>query len=321
MEQLEGFKGSARGGVLEGVDGTIVEKGAVVEWKRKAETFGEEVGRKEEVIAGLVKQKGDLELEVEELKAELALTRAKMQRAGVTDIGERKATASTTRATASTPSDTVVHLTGHHEISTTCLSGPPLTGSMTSGSTATLTLDPAAPEFAPHRAPSSFPSSVPPPVPLDVPLATPVTAPLPPIPLLSGESLQAGETFGDWQEQFESVARLSAWSDHCKLVHLTSRLRGKTHAFYRACTLAQRSDYQSLCEELKKRFTPVQLMAVRSSSMTGGRAHKCQWTTLLKTCGGSIPKRTRRGSGPLSKRRGWGRRSLRTSSSLVCCRA
>ena len=78
-----------------------------------------------------MKQKGDLELEVEELKAELVLARTKMHLAGVTDIGERKATASTTRATASIPRDTLVHPTGHHEISTTCPSGPLLTGSMT----------------------------------------------------------------------------------------------------------------------------------------------------------------------------------------------
>ena len=62
---------------------------------------------------------GGLELEVGKLKAELALTCAKMCRPGVTDIGERKVTASTTRATASTPRDSVVHPTGHHEISTT----------------------------------------------------------------------------------------------------------------------------------------------------------------------------------------------------------
>ena len=57
---------------------------------------------------------------------------------------------------------------------------------------------------------------------------------------------------------------MGAWSDYCKLVHLTSRLRGKAHAFYHACTPPQRSDYQSLCEELKKRFTPFQLMAVQT---------------------------------------------------------
>ena len=57
----------------------------------------------------------------------------------------------------------------------------------------------------------------------------------------------------------------------------------------------------------------------RSSSMTGGRAHKSQWMTLPKTCGGSMPKLTWRDFEPLLKRRGWGRRSLQTGLSMVCC--
>ena len=38
------------------------------------------------------------------------------------------------------------------------------------------------------------------------------------------------ETVVDWLEQFESVAVLGGWSGHCKLVHLTTRLRGAAYS-------------------------------------------------------------------------------------------
>ena len=60
------------------------------------------------------------------------------------------------------------------------------------------------------------------------------------------------------------MAVLGGWSGHCKLVHLTTRLRGAAYSFYRSCSLEQRSDYTLLAEELKKRFTPVKLAAVQS---------------------------------------------------------
>ena len=50
VQQLEGFKSSARGGVLEGVDWAIVEKGAVREWKRKAENFGKRLEGKRRLL-------------------------------------------------------------------------------------------------------------------------------------------------------------------------------------------------------------------------------------------------------------------------------
>jgi len=59
---------------------------------------------------------------------------------------------------------------------------------------------------------------------------------LPQIPRFTGDNQPEGETFGDWLEQFESVAALGRWDDHCKLVNLTSRLRGTAYSFYRSCT-------------------------------------------------------------------------------------
>ena len=87
---------------------------------------------------------------------------------------------------------------------------------------------------------------------------------LPQIPRFTGEDQPDGEAFQDWHEQFESVAVLGGWNDHCKLVNLTTRLRGAAYSFYRSCSPEQRSDYHLLVGELKKRFTPVKLTAIQS---------------------------------------------------------
>ena len=87
---------------------------------------------------------------------------------------------------------------------------------------------------------------------------------LPPIPRFSGEESSDGETFQDWQEQFESVAELGGWTDHGKLVHLTTRLRGAAYSFFRSCSPEQRSSYSLLVVELQKRFTPVRLTAIQT---------------------------------------------------------
>ena len=61
----------------------------------------------------------------------------------------------------------------------------------------------------------------PPPVPLwSVPA---VIGRIPQIPSFTGERA-AGESFSDWHEHFENVAKLAGWDDHWKLVHLTSNL-------------------------------------------------------------------------------------------------
>ena len=84
---------------------------------------------------------------------------------------------------------------------------------------------------------------------------TSLLAQLPQIPRFSGEDLSDGETFLDWFEQFESVATLGKWNDHCKLVNLTTRLRGAAYSFYRSYTPEQRSNYVLLVTKLKKWFT------------------------------------------------------------------
>ena len=269
VEQLEGFKGADRGGGMEDLGEMDEGRGLAEEWKRRAEALGEEVGRKEETIARLAKKKVDLKMDVEELKAELALAHARMCRAEVTGMEVRGAPASTIRAVASIPNtadDSPVHPMGSHSITATHFPGSPAAGSLPSGvpctGTATLTLDSAAPVYAPGITSLHLP--VLPALPLTSSLAAPATAQLPQIPLVFGENPQTCEMFSDWQEQFEAVAKLGAWNEHCKLVHLMSRLRGKAYTFYRACTPAQRSDYHLLCEELKKQFTPVQLTAVQT---------------------------------------------------------
>ena len=57
-----------------------------------------------------------------------------------------------------------------------------------------------------------------------VPMTTPLASPLPQILPFTGEGRQDGEAFQDWHEQFEAVANLGHWDDHCKLVNLTARL-------------------------------------------------------------------------------------------------
>ena len=72
----------------------------------------------------------------------------------------------------------------------------------------------------------------------------------------SGESLD-NKPFDDWLTQFEMIPGLCKWEGLTKLVHLTTRLRGPAFAFYKSCSAAETSNYQSLVGELRKRFTPV----------------------------------------------------------------
>ena len=89
---------------------------------------------------------------------------------------------------------------------------------------------------------------------------------LPPLSKYAGETREEdGETFEDWLEQFELIADLCQWDQSSRLVNLVTRLRGQAYAYYRSVTPQQRTDYGSLVEGLKRRFTPVHLKAVQSS--------------------------------------------------------
>ena len=92
-------------------------------------------------------------------------------------------------------------------------------------------------------------------------------------PSFSGDNRETCETVLEWHEQFEAVATIAGWDDHYKFLHLTTRLRGKAHSFYHSCTPTQRSDYQVLCSELKKCFTPGTSLLCRLSCST--RGNKC----------------------------------------------
>ena len=87
---------------------------------------------------------------------------------------------------------------------------------------------------------------------------------LPQIQPYHGEEQKDGETFQDWLEHFEAVSQLARWDGHFKLVYLTISLRGTAKSFFRSCSTTQRSSYTLLVGELKKRFTPVQLMAIQT---------------------------------------------------------
>ena len=87
---------------------------------------------------------------------------------------------------------------------------------------------------------------------------------VPPIPQFTGEGRATGESFTEWHEHFENVAKLVGWDDHWKLVHLTSHLRDTALAFFRSCSTDVRGRYASLVTALKQRFTPVRLTAVQA---------------------------------------------------------
>ena len=86
---------------------------------------------------------------------------------------------------------------------------------------------------------------------------------LPQLQKFSGED-PSGDSFEDWIEQFEMVAKLVGWGSQARLVNLTTRLRGPAYTFYRACLPEQRESYDLLKQELTKRFTPVQIQAIQS---------------------------------------------------------
>lgn len=90
---------------------------------------------------------------------------------------------------------------------------------------------------------------------------------LPTLPNFTGDSIDSdGESFSEWVERLELVAEVGRWDDQAKLVNLATRLRGTASRFYRSCTPQQRSSYTDLVAALQKRFTPVRLQSVQSST-------------------------------------------------------
>ena len=91
-----------------------------------------------------------------------------------------------------------------------------------------------------------------------------LTQQMPQIAKFSGQDLD-NEPFDDWFTQFEMIAGLCKWEGLTKLVHLTTHLRGPAFAFYKSCSVAEKSDHQLLVGELRKQFTPVHIQAVQTS--------------------------------------------------------
>ena len=57
--------------------------------------------------------------------------------------------------------------------------------------------------------------------PVATPFSLPMLGQIQPIPRFTGEGHGSGNSFTEWHEQFENVAKLVGWDDHWKLVHLT----------------------------------------------------------------------------------------------------
>ena len=79
---------------------------------------------------------------------------------------------------------------------------------------------------------------------------------IPQIPRFTGEDRATCDSFAEWHEHFENIARLVGWDDHWRLIHLTSNLRDTALAFYRSCSPDVRSKYPALVAVMKRRFTP-----------------------------------------------------------------
>ena len=102
--------------------------------------------------------------------------------------------------------------------------------------------------------------------PLDALSMTMLAQQLPPLPNFTGDHADGdGETFEEWLERLELVATTCGWNDQTKLVNLATRLRGSASRYYRTCPPQQRSNYTTLTEALRQRFTPVRIQSVQSS--------------------------------------------------------
>ena len=97
-----------------------------------------------------------------------------------------------------------------------------------------------------------------------MPFSVPMLGQLPPIPHFDGEGHGSGESFAEWHEHFENIAKLVGWNDHWKLVHLTSSLLATASAFHRSCSVEVRSSYKDLVATLRRIFTPVRLTAIQA---------------------------------------------------------
>ena len=223
-----------------------VDVGMRATFQKELEVLNDQLQERDRLQEELTLSKETLQLEMEELRAELVLAQTKLKR--------------TEKLEHAAPPTTGLH------------PAPPPVGLHPAPGTPPITL-PVLPEGTSLPPPAT---SVRPPVTRMVagPLTPstlrtmtttiPMASPLPPMQPFTGEGVQDVDTFRDWHDQFELVACLGGWDDHCKLVNLTARLRGKAHSFYRSCTPTHRSDYPLLVAELKRRFTPVQLTAVQT---------------------------------------------------------
>ena len=87
---------------------------------------------------------------------------------------------------------------------------------------------------------------------------------IPQIPRFTGEGHASSDSFSEWHEHFENIAKLVGWDDHWRLVHLTSNLRDTAASFYRSCGVDVRSNYRSQVAAMKRRFTPIRLTAIQA---------------------------------------------------------
>ena len=73
------------------------------------------------------------------------------------------------------------------------------------------------------------------------------------------------DSFLDWTQQLELIAKGCQWTEQAKLVNLATSLKGQAYTFYKSCTPAQQVSYSALMEALLHRFTPVTIQSVQTS--------------------------------------------------------
>lgn len=108
--------------------------------------------------------------------------------------------------------------------------GPPLDQTQSAvASTSPLVPPEANPTPGFHGQCQSLAPTIAPPLPV---FTMPFMGQIPQIPPFTGEGRASGDSFSEWHEHFENIARLAGWDEHWKLVHLTSNLRDTAMAFY-----------------------------------------------------------------------------------------
>ena len=106
---------------------------------------------------------------------------------------------------------------------------------------------------------------------------------VPDLPRFEGGHSGDLDTVEDWLDQLEIIAMAFGWEEGAKLAHLVSRLKGAALTYYRSCPVETQHSYTLLKDALLKRFTPVHVQSMLSSTDAVKSLWKL-WMNIPKTC-------------------------------------